>query len=228
MSLLDHLNAQINAIFTEHPYRFFTEHDIHSELARIATESLLKEGSLYEETKDNHKIGRVHHEYPTPFRCDMRGYEFRVITEDEFNTKRQQTPGVRARRGYFDLVILNQDFVSSNKLSVVSGKRYREVLSSLKDQRYPALDLAVEVVYHPTLDEKPHEGTMQRSVKSTVQDYKKLVELMNFKHPSGVPYCKQAGMLFFSNTSHKNRVNRMFDSFQEDKKVQLFKILYPM
>jgi hypothetical protein len=52
MSLLDCLYSHIRAIFEEYPYRFFTEHDIHSELARIATESLMRERSLYEETSD--------------------------------------------------------------------------------------------------------------------------------------------------------------------------------
>lgn len=225
MSLLDCLHAQIRLIFEEHPYRFFTEHDIHSELARIATEALMKEGKLYAETSDHHKVGRVHHEYPTPFRCDMRGYDFRVVTEEEFNLNQQEGVRTRARRGFIDLAVLNPDFISSNKLVIVSGKKYKEFLEDLKHQKYPALDLAVEVVYHPTFDKKIHVGIMQNKVASTIQDYQKLVALTRFKLPSGMPFCKEAAMFFFSNTPYTEELNGIFKRLAEDK-VKCFKILY--
>jgi hypothetical protein len=60
MSLSDHLCTEIRAIFEEYPHRFFTEHDIHSELARIATEYPVKEGKLYAKTNDNNEVSRVH------------------------------------------------------------------------------------------------------------------------------------------------------------------------
>lgn len=227
MSLVDSLNLHIKTIFEEYPYRFFTEHDIHSELARIATESLMKEGSLYAETNDHRKVGRVHHEYPTPFRCIMNHYKFRLVTEDEFKQERRKNPRFGAKRGRIDLVVLNSDFISSNTLNVVSCKNYEDFLESAKQQKHPALDLAIEVVYHPTFDEKQHKGIVQGRVESTVQDYKKLVELMKLRYSNGVPFCKQAGMMFFSNTRHRDRLNQMFDSFQEDKEVRLFRILCP-
>jgi len=84
----------------------------------------------------------------------------------------------------------------------------------------------VEVVYHPTFDEKPHVGIMERRVASTIQDYKKLVALTEFMFPHDTPFCKEAAMLFFSNTAYKDELNERFKSFSEDK-VPCFKILYP-
>jgi len=40
MSLPRDMHNQIEAAFKEYPNRFFTEHDIHSELALIATRSI--------------------------------------------------------------------------------------------------------------------------------------------------------------------------------------------
>jgi len=226
MSILSYLHNRVETIFKEYPYRFFTEHDIHSELALIATALLQKQGNLYAKTKDDFVVSCIHHEYPTPFRCDMKDYAFRVVTEEEFNLRRRKKLKIRARRGFIDFVVLNLDFISSNKLSTVSCKRYKDVLENLKNQQHPALDLAVEVVYHPTFDEKPHVGIMERRVASTIQDYKKLVALTEFMFPHDTPFCKEAAMLFFSNTAYKDELNEMFKSFSEDK-VPCFKILYP-
>jgi hypothetical protein len=224
LSLLNHLKNQIEATFKKDPYRFFTEHDLHTELALIATDYLKKNGKLLTETKDKRIVSRVHHEYPTPFRCDMNELNFKVIPEDEFDKKRKESLGFRARRGFMDLVVLNQDFIKSNNLNVVSGKRYKEVLKNLTNQKHSALDLAVEVVYYPTFDEKPHIGIMKRRVASTNQDYEKLVALKKFKFTHNVPFCKDAAMLFFSNTTHKEKLKEMFKSYSEE--VPCFKILY--
>lgn len=155
MSVLEYLHSNINRAFQKNPHRFFTEHDIHSELCLIATDFLEKRGDLFATTKDEYMVSRVHHEYPTPFRCDMNNYDFKLITEEEFNMKREQIKGFRARRGFIDFVILNPAFISSNNLSVVSGKRYKDVLLTLGNQHDPVLDLAIEVVYHFAYDKKP-------------------------------------------------------------------------
>ena len=136
-----------------------------------------------------------------------------------------KNPNLRARRGYVDFVIFNSEYVSSNKLSVVSGKRYRDFRVSLSERRCPALDVAVEVVYFPTFDDKLHDGIMNRRVSSTIQDYKKLVELMRFAIPNNIPFCKEAAMMFFSNTRYKKDLKEKFSSFQRNEKVEFFPIL---
>jgi hypothetical protein len=155
----------------------------------------------------------------------MSNYDFRVISEEEFKRRSKEKRGFRVRRGFIDLVVLNPDYVKSNDLVVVSGKRYEHVLRNLNNQQYPALDLAVEVVYHPTFDEKPHEGIMQRRVDSTVQDSKKLIAVMDPKYSGGTAFCKEAAMLFFSNTEHADALNGMFERFPKQENAQIIKII---
>lgn len=226
LSLLKYLNKEIEAAFKKRPHRFFTEHDIHSELSLITSKILTKKGDLYAETNEGLAVSRVHHEYPTPFRCHMKGSHFRLITEEEFRVEKKKNPKFRARRGHFDFVIFNSDYVSSNRLRVVSGKRYRYLLHSLKDQQYPALDLALEVVYYPVFDERPHIGMMKRRVDSTIQDYRKLIALMEFTYPNNKSFCKEAAMMLFSNTTYKTELKEMLSYIPINEKVSFFSILH--
>lgn len=225
MSLLSFLSNQIEGAFREHPRQFFTEHDIHSQLALFANRLLKKKRNLHVKTSDGFVVNRIHHEYPTPFRCNMKGSDFRLITEEEFREKKLENPGFRARRGYIDFVILNPEYISTNKLKVVSGKRYRDFLESLSERQYEVLDLAVEVVYFPTFNKKLHEGIMNRRINSTIQDYQKLVALMEYKCPNNIPFCKEASMMFFSNTTHKSKLKEKLESLSQHKKVEFFDFL---
>jgi len=68
---------KMEATFREWPQCFFSEHDIHSVLYPLAKEELKQHGINPEETtRDEYITSLVHHEYPTPFRCDMKGYMF--------------------------------------------------------------------------------------------------------------------------------------------------------
>lgn len=75
---------KMEATFSKCPQCFFSEHDIHSVLYRFVTEELQQHGiNLEEPTLDEYTTSLVHHEYPTPFRCDMHGYTFRRAGEKE-------------------------------------------------------------------------------------------------------------------------------------------------
>lgn len=225
MSLFRFLANKIERTFTEYPCQFFTEHDIHSQLAFFANRLLEERGELYFKTRDGVVVSRVHHEYPTPFRCHMKGTEFKLISEEEFAESKRKGSGFRARRGYIDFVILNSEYIASNELRVVSGKRYRDFLESLKDRRHEVLDLAVEVVYFPVLDERLHEGIMERKVKSSIQDYQKLVALMRYRGATGVPFCREAGMLLLSNTPYETKMRERLEQFPTDKNVEFLVII---
>ena len=223
MTIMTYLSNRIKAAFEEHPCRFFTEQDIHSELALIATEYLRSKGNLQAKTLDGYIVNCIHHEYPTPFRCQMERTEFRAVSEQEFEREKRRNPKFRARRGYFDLVIFNPEYISSNNLRVISAKDYRHFLPGLAERKWSALDIAVEVVYFPTFDNKPHYGKMDRRFKSTIQDYKKLVELMKITTPT--PFCKEAAMMFFSNTRYKDELNKKFRTFPFNANVELFRYI---
>jgi len=222
--ILGYLCEKMETAYRKNPHRFFTEHDLHSEFFLITTEILEKEGKLCERTDDGFVVSRIHHEYPTPFRCHMKGSEFNLITEKEFEKQRLNNPRFRARRGYLDFVVLNSEYISSNRLNVISGKRYSIVKNSLEKQQYPALDLALEVVFYPIFDDKVHEGIMKRRAASTVQDYKKLIALMEFPSKN-TPFCKEAGMIFLSNTPYVDRLEKILESVRLHEKVLFLKIL---
>ena len=105
---------RLRATFHQHPDWFFTEHDIHSVLYNIAKEELQQNGIMTEKTIDRHRVILVHHEYPTPFRCYMKGYNFELRDYKPY------------KRGHYDLIILNSEFVKNYKLDVVCGKDYQK------------------------------------------------------------------------------------------------------
>ena len=214
MSLLKYLHDSIKSTFEEHPYRFFTEHDIHSQLNAIATKYLLDKGTLYVRSKDNIPVSRIHHEYPTPFRCLMGGIEFELITEEEFEKRREYNPKFRARRGFIDLVVLNPEFISQNPISVICGKDYDVVLKSMKRKQLTAIDIAIEVVYFAVFDNKPHRGIMKRRVDSARQDYEKLQALMEFTYPDHTAYCEKAALMFLSNTKYKEDLRELLQPLE--------------
>jgi hypothetical protein len=150
----------------------------------------------------------------------MKDRGFRVVSEEEFRSQKG-----RADRGSLDFVIFNTDYIKSNPLKVVSGKDYAEFLMSPNQKQYQALDLAVEVVFFPVFDEKPHFGIMKRRVESAEQDYRKLITLMGWKYPDSTRFCKEAAMMFFSNTSFKEDLNRMLSSIDIDRRVSFLSVL---
>jgi len=225
MSLLKNLNESIKTQFSEHPFAYFSEHDIHTELANNAKEYLDSKNDLWVITKDNNTISRVHHEYPTPFRCLMKGTLFRMFSEEKFKIEKTRNPKLRVKRGYFDLVVFNKEYINNNNFQVVTGKNYRYLLKSFEQDQRTALDLAIEVVYYLGIDNKSHEGIMRRRIESTIQDYEKLTSLMDFKHDGKTPFCKEAAMMLFINTPYKNLMKENIKSIKTNKKVQLLTYL---
>ena len=209
-------------IFLKYPYRFFTEHDIHSEIASIASTFLEENQTLYATTLDGHTVSRIHHEYPTPFRCYMKGTQFEKYAETEYLDVKRKTPSFRARRGHFDIVVFNQKYIVTNKIGVISGKNYKILLDSFKQKQQPAINLAIEVVYFPIFNHKPHLGIMKRKVDSTIQDYEKLKALIDFRYPDDTPFCEEAAMMFFSNTREKEALTTLLKSISVVDNVSLF------
>lgn len=224
MSLVDFLLDQIKAVFHDKPHQFFTEHDIHSELSKSMNAFLESEGRRYATTKDGYVVNRVHHEYPTPFRCDMRGYDFKFISEEQFKEEKRRNTSFKPRRGWIDFVVFNPEYISSNSLRVVSGKDYGALRSSLNKEQPSALDVALEVVTFLIFDKKPHKGIMMRRVKSVEQDYKKICALMDFNLNHGVPFCKNSSLMFFSNTNNQDKLKAEVEKIKTYKNIPLYLI----
>lgn len=178
-TVIDHL---IEA-FSEHPHHFFTEHDIHSVLYNITREELQLNGVLTAKTSDRHETALVHHEYPTPFRCSMKGYSFKIKYEKPY------------RRGHYDLVILNPEFVENTKLEVVYGKDYQRFTSAMQNVTAEPLNWACEVIFFPGVKTLP-----KVALKIIEQDALKMKQTLKHKVGQNVHFCKMGSVLVF--TSH--------------------------
>lgn len=141
---------ELRAIFRKYSQYYFSEHDIHSVLYHLTQKQLKQHGETSQITLDGYKTSLVHHEYPTPFRCDMQGYKFRRASEEERTPK-----GRLYRRGHYDLVILNPDFIKNNTLDIVCGKTYKKLRSILPRLSIPLLIWACEIIYFPKIKKLP-------------------------------------------------------------------------
>lgn len=182
--------------FQKSPFGFFTEHDLHSELYHAAISLLDQRGGAPEVTRDKFNVKLVHHKYPTPFRCDMRGSHFQVKGDNERTEK-----GGKFRRGHIDLVVLNPTFVSKNDLAVVTGKNYQLLKGALRSPQPTVLNLALEVIYFPPVRKIPERGPA--IVK---QDCDKLVALRSCLLADENPFCHEAATIVF--TSRKKKENQ--------------------
>jgi len=174
--------------FKRCPHCFFSEHDIHSSLYDIARKELKQLGKNSLTTRDECTTRLVHHEYPTPFRCDMRRYSFRVKSDNE------RTPrGGLYKRGHYDLVIFNPEFIRSHTLDVVTGKDYYKLRTVLPRLNIEPLIWACEVIYFPRIRKLP-----ENAVKIIEQDTLKVKETLNYKITDNKTFCKIGSVHVFT------------------------------
>lgn len=110
MSVRKTLESAIGGLVGEFkgaPYVFFTEADAVVRLHQLLIE---EDRSLSRrvQTVDGHPVGLIHREYPTFFRFDDKNPTARV--------------GPPARRGHYDTVILNPDFVAAHPVETVLNR----------------------------------------------------------------------------------------------------------
>jgi hypothetical protein len=131
---------QLASSFKEKPRKFFTEHDLHSHLYHLVESEL--QGKAYAISKDGFEVGLVHHEYPTPFRCDMSNKRFCIKNDPDITPKKG-----RFKRGHYDLVVLNPEFVKSFDAVVVAGKNYKRFIEEKSKINASPLLWACEIVF---------------------------------------------------------------------------------
>lgn len=170
-------------MFHDCPYYFFTERDIHSLLCDIANEELRLDGVTETKTSDGYLVNLVHHEYPTPFRCDMKAYNF---------VKKDKPP---YKRGHYDLVILNPVFVRRNNLDVVCAKDFDLFETEMQYVDTTPLIWVCEVIFFPRMKTIPNNAILQIR-----QDALKVAETLKHKVGSSRLFCELGSVLVF--TSH--------------------------
>jgi len=117
--------------FREYPHIFFTEMDIHAYLYHC-----LYSTKLEVKTRDDIITSCLHKEYPTNFRYDKKS-----MTNYGLNKE--------GRRGNFDLVVLNPDFIEEFDIKNVVNKDVRdlELRSQNKEKFRNELLIAIEIKY---------------------------------------------------------------------------------
>jgi hypothetical protein len=158
--------------FREAPRRFFTEHDLHSHLYNLVEKELESRHELFVESKDGYQVSLVHHEYPTPFRCDMSKTDFKLVGESDRSEKRNLF-----RRGHYDLVVLNPDFVGKFDAVVVSGKNYKLFCQEKEKIDVSPLLWVCEIVFGSHVE----EGLPMNWIGIVTQDAKKIKESLKYK-----------------------------------------------
>ena len=172
--------------FEEYPYCFFSEHDIHSQLYQLTIEEIKRSKSLCFRSCDGFLTSLVHHEYPTPFRCDMGGYTFRKVSDSEKKSK----------RGHYDLVVMNPEFIVDNDWIAVTGKDYVEHKQALAKTKSTPLLWACEILYFPKI-----RKLSKNAISLIKQDALKIKDTLQFKVGKEQKFCKNGSVHVFSSYS---------------------------
>lgn len=203
----DCIVKRLGEMFQDYPDYFFTEQDIHSLLCDIANEELQLHGITPTETNDGHEVSLVHHEYPTPFRCDMNDYRFEKKDKPPYG------------RGHYDLVILNPTFVRKNSIDVVCVKNYEESETLMKRVNSIPLIWVCEVAFFPKIRAIPNTAFLQIR-----QDSLKVKETL--KHRVGAQserYCITGSVLAFSshNTKEATYLKKQVEKLEETLELEI-------
>lgn len=170
---VDNSIEELCSKFRSIPTFFYTENDVVCYFSSI----LQKKLPIYHD-KNGIKHFLIHREYPTPFRCDMRENKFE-IKNDDARTKR----GRKFRRGHYDIVVLNPDFISQHSYEVIKSQDYKlykkEVISKFNIYK-PVVLYCIEFIFNrdslKSIKGRPKKGTLTGFIAKIRQDTKKLVD----------------------------------------------------
>ena len=208
--------ARLDANFKKAPHRFFTEHDIHSHLLWLVEAELGNRGKLFVRSCDGHITSLVHLEYPTPFRCDMSKRGFRIVSDEEKTSK-----GGLYRRGHYDLVILNPEFVRRYDLVIVSGKNYESFCSVRDEIDVTPLLWVCEIVFGAHVE----DDLPRNWVKNVTQDALKVIDTLGYKVGKGAHFAKSGSVLVFLGvTSEKTK--KLEEEIRQFSLLKGFKIRF--
>lgn len=174
--------------FLAEPGLFFNESDL-----ACRCHCLMQEALDYEmvELLDGVWTCLLHHEYPTPFLCDLSGTEFVVKRNGE------KTPqGGEYQRAYYDLVVFNPTFLNRCSYELAKGQDYallREELPRVLERvKEPAFLLGVKFI----LNRKPLAVQQEAEdwCAKVERDYRKLRASLMWE---GQPFMENTMMLAF-------------------------------
>jgi hypothetical protein len=204
--------------FVATPHRFFTEHDLHSHLYHLVEEKLAGKGKLYCFTADGKRVSLVHHEYPTPFRCDMSEHRFRIVGESD----RKEQSGGLFRRGHYDLVVLNPDFAVHHDLVIVAGKNYR--LFKLNENKISETPLlwACEILFGAHTEPDLPENW----IDLVTQDSLKILGTIGYQKGRDVRFLAHGDVVVFLGMESSEKTRRLKEKILQFERDNQFKIRF--
>jgi hypothetical protein len=196
--------------FKEKPRRFFTEHDLHSHLYNVVEQKLDRKGELFAESKDGFQVSLVHHEYPTPFRCDMSKKDFKIAGE----TERTKEGGLY-RRGHYDLVVLNPKFINKFDAVIVAGKNYKRFCEEKEKFDVSPSQWACEIIFGAHVE----DGIPINWEENVFQDTKKIIASLSYK-VGKANFTISGSVVVFIGIEPNDRVREM------EEKIRKFSLKY--
>jgi hypothetical protein len=191
--------GQLCGLFREDPTAFFREMELVSTLSGL----LASQPSFTIKTPDG-PLSLTHHEYPTPFKCQMGDLRFEVLEDSS-----------RGKRGHYDLVVLNPWWVDKAPPEAISNSNFAHFRREIRDRAQPqdpplclvGIELYLVGAERPRLADYSRIG----------QDYRKL--LVSGSLASGWRFMDHRYMLVFSQHSqpHEAKWRQLVEiSWQED------------
>src|SRR5262245_26518993 len=108
-AVLEQIICQLTHEFIEQPYRFFTEADAVAPVDQLHTLHHFAQEQIM--SRDQFAISRIHREYPTFFRFDDANPIARLDADS------------RARRGHYDTVVLNPEFIRIHDAETIKNRK---------------------------------------------------------------------------------------------------------
>lgn len=200
--------------FKQNPYHYFTENDL---VIDIVTEFKKKlKNCLYCKDKEGVSHSIVHTEYATPFRCDMTNHEFKIKVDDDRTAK-----GGKYRRGHYDIVVLNKEYIESNTTEIIQGQNYKELKSAVSNKPL-IFDYAIEVMFVRNEIKSSKGDVLEKGLKNiskkVVQDWKKLSETKK----KGL--LKDFEFLFFVRNNKQEIIEKLRSKLEEYQNINIITI----
>lgn len=216
LKLVDTALEELCTQFQVQPTLFFTENDIVCYFYYILQQKLL---FLRSSDKDGCEHFLIHREYPTPFRCSMSNNKFELKGDEERNEK-----GRKYKRGHYDIVVLNPDFIRQNSYEVIKAQDYelnKEYALVNIDKYKPMILYCLEFMYKrdPLIYSRGNnrEKSIDEFVAKVIQDADKIMASKNVEG-----FMRLGKMITFVKGSSKDIIDLLNNKLSERSDIKLY------
>jgi hypothetical protein len=177
--------------FQHCPGCYFTEEDVRWRLMKEIDNNLLNLDVKYAQLKNGVLISLVHGEYPTPFRCSMKGRSFDL-----------KPKGSDVNRGHFDIAVLNPQAVAECEFEVVRSQYYRRFIDLLEQEKLPLpfLDCVIEIKLYRDMAHPNRTESAKRQAEYAIQAVRKVDTTLQSNEYYKHPFSKRGIVLLFDNS----------------------------